>query len=45
VLQPKRTIRDTKGEWEVVDAKRDAVLVQKAIQTDSDESEGISESD
>lgn len=45
VLQPKRTIRDKAGEWEVVDAKRDSVLVQKAIYTDSDSSEGESQSD
>lgn len=44
VLQPKRTIREKGGDWEVVDAKRESVLVQKAIYTDSD-SEGISESD
>lgn len=43
VLQPKKTIRDKAGEWEVVEEKRDTVTIQKPVLTDSDdESEGES---
>jgi len=31
VVQPKKTIRDNKGEWKVVDAKRDIDVVKKGI--------------
>ena len=37
VLQPKKTIRDNMGEWDVVEAKRDTVLIQKPIYTDSED--------
>lgn len=37
VFQPKKTITDKQGEWDVVEAKRDTYLVQKPIYTDSED--------
>jgi hypothetical protein len=45
VLQPKKTIRDDLGEWEVVEEQRASYLVQKPVHTDSEAEEEQSDSD
>jgi len=45
VLKPKKTLRDDLGEWEVVEEKRDAYLIEKPVYTDSEDEVSDSESD
>ena len=45
VLKPKKTINDDLGEWEVVEEKRDAYLIEKPVYTDSEDEVSDSESD
>lgn len=43
VLKPKKTVRDDLGDWEVVEEKRDAFLIEKPVYTDSEEEEDDSD--
>lgn len=45
VLKPKKTLRDDLGDWEVVEEKRDAYLIEKPVYTDSEDEVSDSESD
>ena len=45
VLKPKKTVKDDLGEWEVVEEKRDAYLIEKPVYTDSEDEVDDSDSD
>ena len=45
VLKPKKTLRDDLGDWEVVEEKREAYLIEKPVYTDSEDEVSDSESD
>lgn len=45
VLKPKKTLRDDLGDWEVVEEKRDAFLIEKPVYTDSEDEVDDSDSD